>query len=91
MPTTLFHFRQRSGLTQEGTSLTRKRDTTSAWVSEWILVKTFCNNYPLISFSLAALEMYESDLDTMQQRAEVQDAQLLTLREQKLAEVRKAA
>ena len=54
-------------------------------------MKIFCNNYPLISFSLAALEMYESDLDIMQQRAEIQDAQLLTLREQKLAEVRKAA
>jgi hypothetical protein len=35
--------------------------------------------------------MYESDLDIMQQRAELQDAQLLALREQKLAQVRKAA
>ena len=45
--------------------------------------------FDLIHFSLAALEMYESDLDTMQQRAELQDAQLLALREQKLAQVRK--
>ena len=46
--------------------------------------------FDLIHFSLAALEMYESDLETMQQRAELQDTQLLALREQKLIQVRKA-
>ena len=45
----------------------------------------------LILISSAALEMLESDLDTLQQRSELQDAQLLVLREQKLVEVRKAA
>lgn len=68
-------------------SLTRKRDTTSAWVSALVIcVRTGL----LIQLCLAALEMYESDLDTLEQRAALQDAHLLTLREQKLAEVRNA-
>ena len=71
-------------------SLTRKRDTTSAWVSTLISL-LLLRKLTIDLFSLAALEMYESDLDTMKQRAELQDAQLLMLREQKLAEVRKAA
>ena len=41
--------------------------------------------------TLAALEMLEMDLNTMQQRSELQDAHLLILREQKLAEVTKEA
>lgn len=44
----------------------------------------------MVLSSLAALEVLEMDLSTLQQRSELQYAHLQVLRDQKLAEVKQA-
>lgn len=84
----LFHFRVRSVQTQVEMSLTRRRDTISAWVR--MLRNDQSAETVIVLSSSAALEVLEMDLGTLQQRSELQYAHLQVLRDQKLAEVKQA-